>query len=88
MDEQTQQTLLQRILELQQENIILRRDGGQSSKPLTREPLMPPSNPEFPFQKTVTDFFDLRVKNFLLYADRYTGWVEVTLMSSGNAKAT
>lgn len=53
-----------------------------------KEPLMLPSNPEFPFQKTVTDFFDLRGKNYLVYADRYTGWVEVTLMSSGNAKAT
>ena len=53
-----------------------------------KEPLMPPSNPEFPFQKTVTDFFDLRGKNYLVYADRYTGWVEVALISSGNAKTT
>ena len=53
-----------------------------------REPLMPPPNPEFPFQMTVTDFFDMQGKNYMVYADRYTGWVEVARMSSGNARAT
>ena len=38
-----------------------------------REPLMPPSNPEIPFQKTVTDLFDLHGKTYMVYADRYTG---------------
>ena len=38
-----------------------------------REPLMPPSNPEFPFQKTVTDLFDLHGETYMVYADRYTG---------------
>ena len=28
------------------------------------------------------DFFDLRGTNYLIYADRYTGWVEVALMSN------
>ena len=31
------------------------------------------------------DFAEIQVKNYLVYADRYTGWVEITLMSSGNA---
>ena len=49
----------------------------------SREPLAPPPNPEYPFQQTVTDFFDLRGINYLIYADRYTGWVEVALMPNG-----
>ena len=52
-----------------------------------REPLMPPSNPEFLFQKTVTDLFDLHGKTHMVYADRYTGWMEVTSLSSGKATA-
>ena len=51
------------------------------------EPLMPSSNPEFPFQKTVTDLFDLHGKTYMVYTDRYTGWMEVTLLSSGKATA-
>ena len=31
-----------------------------------KEPLMPPPNPGFPFQKTVTDFFDMKGKNYRL----------------------
>ena len=52
-----------------------------------REPLIPPANPKFPFQKTVTDLFDLHGKTYMVYADRYTGWMEVTSLSSGKATA-
>ena len=52
-----------------------------------REPLMPPSNPEFPFQKTVTELFDLHGKTYMEYEDRYPGWMEVTSLSSGKATA-
>ena len=51
-----------------------------------REPLMSPADTEFPFQQTVVDFVDINGKNYLGYADRYTGWVEVALMPSGKAK--
>ena len=51
-----------------------------------REPLMSPADPEFPFQQVVTDFADIQGKSYLVYADRYTGWVEVALMQSGKAK--
>ena len=47
---------------------------------------MPPSNPEFLFQKTVTDFFDMKGKKYMIYADHYTGWIEVALMYSGNTR--
>ena len=49
--------------------------------------LMLPSNPEFPFQKTVTDLFDLHGKTYMVYEDRYTIWMEVTSLSSGKATA-
>ena len=51
-----------------------------------REPLMSPADPEFPFQQTVADFVDINGKNYLVYANRYTGWVEVALMPTGKAK--
>ena len=47
---------------------------------------MPSAHPEFPFQLVAVDFADIQGKNYLVYADRYTGWVEITLMQSGNAK--
>lgn len=52
-----------------------------------REPLMQPSNPEFPFQKTATDLFDMHGKSYMVYADRYTGWIEVAPLPSGKAVA-
>ena len=55
-----------------------------SSQP--REPLMLPADLEFPFQQTVVDFVEINGKNYLVYADRYTGWIEVALMPSGKAK--
>ena len=51
-----------------------------------REPLMSPADPEFPFQQTVVDVVYINNKNYLVYADWYTGWVEVALMPSGKAK--
>ena len=51
-----------------------------------KEPLMPSADPEFPFQLVAVDFADIQGRHYLVYADRYTGWVEITLMSSGKAK--
>lgn len=44
-------------------------------------------SPEFPFRQTVIDFFDIHSRNYVIYADKYTGWVEVVLMLSGNSGA-
>ena len=55
-----------------------------SSNP--RQPLEPPVSPEYPFQQTVTDFFDLKGQNYLIYADRYSGWVEIASMPSGKCR--
>ena len=50
------------------------------------EPLLPPEEPDFPFQQTVTDFAEVGAKHYLIYADRYTGWVEVACMPDGKSK--
>ena len=50
-----------------------------------REPLAEPPQPEFPFRLAVLDFCDILGKDYLIYADRYTGWVEVALMRSTTA---
>ena len=36
-------------------------------------PVSPPS-PDFPFQMLVADYFSLHDHNFLVIADRFTGW--------------
>ena len=53
-----------------------------------KEPIAELPQPEFPFQMTVLDFCDMHGKKFLIFADRYTGWVEVAFMNSTTAKAT
>ena len=37
-----------------------------------------PVVPDYPFQFVVADYFDLVGRKFLVYADRYTGWVAVS----------
>lgn len=51
---------------------------SQSSEPIT---LTPP--PEYPFQKTVVDLFQLDGRQYLAYADRLTGWLEVAHFPRG-----
>ena len=48
-----------------------------------REPMTEAPLPTFPFELTVTDFFDHKGFLYLIYADRYTGWVETSLMLNG-----
>lgn len=42
----------------------------------SESPIQTP-NPTLPFQQTVADLFQLQGHSFLVYADRYTGWLEV-----------
>lgn len=50
------------------------------------EPLMALSNPKFPFQKIITDFFNMHGKMYIIYTGWYTGWVKVSLMSFRKAR--
>ena len=60
---------------------------NESSPSQQREPLIPTSPPIYPFQKTVADFFQLENKYYLAYADRLTGWLEVSHFGSGTTSA-
>ena len=47
---------------------------------------MLPADLEFPFQQVVVDFVDIQGKSYMVYADRYKGWVEVVFMSLEKAE--
>lgn len=52
-----------------------------------REPMMDHVNQlEMPFQQTVTDLFEKSGHHYLVYADRYSGWVEITHITTTDAK--
>ena len=55
------------------------------SQPMTR-PVAPPS-PEYPFQMLVGDYFSLHGHNYLVLADRYSGWFSVYHCGKGNYDA-
>lgn len=48
-----------------------------------QEPLMSTDPPEYPFQKTAADFFQIDNKCYLAYADRLTGWLELSHFAGG-----
>ena len=49
-------------------------------------PVSPPS-PEYPFQLQVCDYFSLHGRNYLALADRYSGWLTVYRVGSGEYDA-
>ena len=51
-----------------------------------REPMAEPPTPQFPFQHTVVDFCGISGNKYVIFADRYTGWVEAALMKDPTAK--
>ena len=52
-----------------------------------REPLMPSEPPDYPFQKTAADFFQIDSRFYLAYADRLTGWLELSYFNAGVTSA-
>jgi hypothetical protein len=51
------------------------------------EPLSSPPTPEYPFDQVVADYFSLSGIKYLVYADRYTGWVVIIKSQPGEADA-
>ena len=51
-----------------------------------KEPLADPPMPEFTFQYTVTNLCDIRGNTFLIFADRYTSWVEAAVIKDPTSK--
>ena len=46
------------------------------------ESMMISAPPAYPFQQSVTDFAKIEGHDFLIYADRYSGWAEVAKLGS------
>ena len=51
-------------------------------------PLHPPPAPVYPFEQVVADYFTLNGHDYLVYADRYTGWVTVSKAPTSGNTAT
>ena len=52
-----------------------------------QEPLIPTQPPDYPFQKTVADFFQIENRFYLAYADRLTGWLELSYFANGTTSS-
>ena len=44
---------------------------------LPKDELIVSPPPEYPFQQAVTDLFQIDAYHYIVFADRYTGWIEV-----------
>ena len=53
------------------------KDCNNSAPSNHKEPLAPLPEPEYPWQLAVTDYFEVAAVNYLVIADRYTGWPEL-----------
>ena len=54
---------------------------SQRKETLTRTP-----TPDYPFQQVVTDLFHMSGATYLIYADRFSGWIEVSKTNNANTK--
>ena len=59
---------------------------SQSAEPIVMNVINSP--PQYPFDQVVTDYFTLMGYKYLLYADRYSGWITVvkTKLGDGDLK--
>ena len=46
------------------------------------EPLCVTPDPDYPFQQVATDFCQVGASKFLIYVDRYTGWISISVISN------
>ena len=53
----------------------------------SKEPFCETHIPEFPFESTCTDIFHLHGYKFLMYVDRFTGWLEIAQSPRTDATA-
>ena len=62
--------------QITQKRAQCRTCGGMSpSQP--KEPMLDAPVPEFPFEMTCCDYFELAGHHYLVYVDRYSGWSEI-----------
>ena len=53
------------------------KDCNATAPSQTNEPLLVTISPQYPFYQVVTDYFSLKGHKYLLYADRYSGWLTI-----------
>ena len=58
------------------------RQCNETAPSQRTEPLIITPPPEYPFQQAVSDFCDIEGHTFLIYADRFSGWVEVERLAT------
>ena len=51
------------------------------------EPLILNTSPAYPFEKVVADYFFMNGRHYLLYADRYSGWISIVKVGSGEGNS-
>ena len=54
---------------------------------MPKEPILTPTPPTRPFQHRVSDMFDMAARLYVVYADRYSGWIEVAHCQKADAAA-
>ena len=52
-----------------------------------RESIICTPPPEYPFQKTVADLFQVAGRHYMAYADRLTGWIEIYFFANETTSA-
>ena len=48
-----------------------------------KEPMLDAPVPEFPFELTCCDYFELAGHHYIVYVDRYSGWMEIAKAKDG-----
>ena len=64
------------------------RECNDMAPSQTPEPYLTSSSPDYPFEKVVSDYFSLHGHKYLLYADRYSGWITIVKSNEGEGNAT
>ena len=62
------------------------RQCNEQAPSQAEEPVIVSRPPEYPFEQAVMDLFHIEGHNFVAYADRFSGWLEVERLQSGDFK--
>lgn len=63
------------------------RQCNEQAPSQAREPTIEPKQPEVPFEIVAMDLCKLSGFSYLIYVDAYSGWIEVSNLTSSNAQA-
>ena len=61
--------------------VCQRISPSQPSEPPVESPV-----PEFPFEMVCIDYFELMGHHYIIYVDRYSGWIDISQMTDGAFK--